>query len=100
MSEDGEALQAALVLPADYQPGKRYPMVLWVYASDADAARNVHNFGLVGFQSFNMHMLTTRGYAVLWPRSEEHTSDLQSLMRISHAVFVLKKKKTNKKMSN
>src|SRR3546814_10750378 len=30
-------------------------------------------------------------------RSEEHTSDLQSLMRISYAVFCLKKKKkTNK----
>src|SRR3546814_6515764 len=37
-------------------------------------------------------------------RSEEHTSELQSLMRISYAVFCLKKKtrnsnkKTNKKM--
>src|SRR3546814_6379849 len=31
-------------------------------------------------------------------RSEEHTSELQSLMRISYAVFCLKKKKnTNKK---
>src|SRR3546814_4422569 len=35
-----------------------------------------------------------------WPqhghgdRSEEHTSELQSLMRISYAVFCLKKKKT------
>src|SRR3546814_8106541 len=29
-------------------------------------------------------------------RSEEHTSELQSLMRISYAVFCLKKKKTNK----
>src|SRR3546814_5085320 len=28
-------------------------------------------------------------------RSEEHTSELQSLMRISYAVFCLKKKKTN-----
>src|SRR3546814_5702829 len=28
-----------------------------------------------------------------WPRSEEHTSELQSLMRISYAVFCLKKKK-------
>src|SRR3546814_6810676 len=28
------------------------------------------------------------------PRSEEHTSELQSLMRISYAVFCLKKKKT------
>src|SRR3546814_2664559 len=29
-------------------------------------------------------------------RSEEHTSELQSLMRISYAVFCLKKKKTIK----
>src|SRR3546814_10166329 len=28
------------------------------------------------------------------PRSEEHTSELQSLMRISYAVFCLKQKKT------
>src|SRR3546814_5038579 len=30
-------------------------------------------------------------------RSEEHTSELQSLMRISYAVFCLKKKKQNNK---
>src|SRR3546814_2393266 len=30
-------------------------------------------------------------------RSEEHTSELQSLMRISYAVFCLKKKKNNKR---
>src|SRR3546814_6835870 len=29
------------------------------------------------------------------PRSEEHTSELQSLMRISYAVFCLKNKKTH-----
>src|SRR3546814_6872942 len=29
-----------------------------------------------------------------WERSEEHTSELQSLMRISYAVFCLKKKNT------
>src|SRR3546814_8124286 len=29
-------------------------------------------------------------------RSEEHTSELQSLMRISYAVFCLKKKNNNK----
>src|SRR3546814_12106863 len=34
---------------------------------------------------------TTRGTS----RSEEHTSELQSLMRISYAVFCLKKKKQN-----
>src|SRR3546814_6509728 len=32
-------------------------------------------------------------------RSEEHTSELQSLMRISYAVFCLKKKKNTKKPS-
>src|SRR3546814_3632022 len=36
-----------------------------------------------------MLFLNRRGYA---PRSEEHTSELQSLMRISYAVFCLKKK--------
>src|SRR3546814_4615891 len=33
-------------------------------------------------------------------RSEEHTSELQSLMRISYAVFCLKKKTKNKKPTN
>src|SRR3546814_9198661 len=33
-------------------------------------------------------------------RSEEHTSELQSLMRISYAVFCLKKKKNKKTQQN
>src|SRR3546814_10154742 len=33
-------------------------------------------------------------------RSEEHTSELQSLMRISYAVFCLKKKKPHKTNNN
>src|SRR3546814_6286168 len=33
-------------------------------------------------------------------RSEEHTSELQSLMRISYAVFCLKKKNKNQHMQN
>src|SRR3546814_2125481 len=36
------------------------------------------------------------GWLYDWPRSEEHTSELQSLMRISYAVFCLKKKKKRK----
>src|SRR3546814_18250399 len=40
--------------------------------------------------------LTKRGILpVSSGRSEEHTSELQSLMRISYAVFCLKKKKRN-----
>src|SRR3546814_6735566 len=38
-----------------------------------------------------------RQHAADEQRSEEHTSELQSLMRISYAVFCLKKKKTNTK---
>src|SRR3546814_665385 len=38
---------------------------------------------------------TTANYIVVSSRSEEHTSELQSLMRISYAVFCLKKKKLN-----
>src|SRR3546814_1230506 len=34
------------------------------------------------------------------PRSEEHTSELQSLMRISYAVFCFKKKNTDNKRNN
>src|SRR3546814_6041258 len=36
---------------------------------------------------------TDGGYRLNGNRSEEHTSELQSLMRISYAVFCLKKKK-------
>src|SRR3546814_3014837 len=37
-----------------------------------------------------------RSRLVVGGRSEEHTSELQSLMRISYAVFCLKKKKKKK----
>src|SRR3546814_2878389 len=36
-------------------------------------------------------MAAARALAPVCPRSEEHTSELQSLMRISYAVFCLKK---------
>src|SRR3546814_1650927 len=35
-----------------------------------------------------------------WRRSEEHTSELQSLMRISYAVFCLNKKHKYNKITN
>src|SRR3546814_5337820 len=40
------------------------------------------------------------GQFVAAKRSEEHTSELQSLMRISYAVFCLKKKTENKNKNN
>src|SRR3546814_4042435 len=44
----------------------------------------------------NAHFIRDIGLAYLGSRSEEHTSELQSLMRISYAVFCLKNKKTKK----
>src|SRR3546814_5295607 len=44
---------------------------------------------------------STRKPTIAPPRSEAHTSELQSLMRLSYAVFCLqKKKKINKKIKN
>src|SRR3546814_971853 len=50
-------------------------------------ARSVHN----AFVCLEMLSRNSRGFAATY-RSEEHTSELQSLMRISYAVFCLKKK--------
>src|SRR3546814_4705446 len=41
-----------------------------------------------------------RSYRRPAARSEEHTSELQSLMRISSAVFCLKKKNTHTRLGN
>src|SRR3546814_2038397 len=51
----------------------------------------------IGRQALTAFSGTGRSYFLTRPlrdvRSEEHTSELQSLMRISYAVFCLKKKK-------
>src|SRR3546814_10503548 len=49
---------------------------------------------LAGAQAQHLHQMPECGIgqAQCGARSEEHTSELQSLMRISHAVFCLKKK--------
>src|SRR3546814_3876699 len=44
------------------------------------------------------HARRGRGLREHGERSEEHTSELQSLMRISYAVFCLKKKKHTKRL--
>src|SRR3546814_6567857 len=47
-------------------------------------------------------LVTDRPFGIVMTgiRSEEHTSELQSLMRISYAVFCLKKKKKSTKNIN
>src|SRR3546814_5500639 len=96
-SRDGLKLPSYLTLPpgsdsdGDGRPDQPVPMVLLVHGGPW--ARDGY-----GFNSLHQ-LLANRGYAVLSTnfrgstRSEEHTSELQSLMRISYAVFCLKKKK-------
>src|SRR3546814_5410193 len=76
------------------------------FSSDTDPALgqiNIRGFGTsplnsgfessVGFVEDDL-FLARSPYITDGMRSEEHTSELQSLMRISYPVFCLKKKKT------
>lgn len=74
---EGELMRGALLLPSDYQPGKRVPLVVYLYGDD----RLSDDLNLFGFNDQilmpyeNMQLLATRGYAVLRPdtRTREHT---------------------------
>src|SRR3546814_8331149 len=63
---------------------------------DVPAAEGRVDDALIAVSSLMTSVVTARRDTI-GVRSEEHTSDLQSLMRISYAVFCLQKKKqTNK----
>lgn len=66
LDDDGEKLQGALLLPSNYQPGKRYPLIVSVYGG-IPQTRNFSQFGFLGAGPWNMQLLATRGYAVLLP---------------------------------
>src|SRR3546814_8066238 len=69
------------------------------YPFDAATARRLYTrlFGPVADRLPTIaHLIFEPDGAMLRLRSEEHTSELQSLMRISYAVFCLKKKKNPK----
>src|SRR3546814_2607936 len=51
--------------------------------------------GSGGIADWHRHGIHRGAVLPLFIRSEEHTSELQSLMRISYAVFCLKKKNQN-----
>src|SRR3546814_3802990 len=64
-----------------------------VYAAEL-AAREFGTFARSLRDGITRHQLTIEGEPLrLRARSEEHTSELQSLLRISYAVFCLQKKK-------
>src|SRR3546814_3822998 len=64
------------------------PALPWAFQPvEREMTLRVGESGLAFFRAENLSAHPTA-------RSEEHTSELQSLMRISYAVFCLKKKKT------
>src|SRR3546814_9534269 len=68
--------------------------LVWKGATDRIA--NPARYATSGATILPTERYTAAAQAVLAPRSEEHTSELQSLMRISYAVFCLKKNKEQK----
>src|SRR3546814_2188584 len=64
------------------------------FARARDLTR-VGDGGGVDDENITVHSIP-RAQAPAWLRSEEHTSELQSLMRSSYAVFCLKKKNKKK----
>jgi dipeptidyl aminopeptidase/acylaminoacyl peptidase len=63
---DGGDLQGALLLPADYVEGKRYPLITDIYGGSFLSDR-INHFGVSDSSYDNMYLLTTRGYAVFLP---------------------------------
>src|SRR3546814_8986438 len=60
-------------------------------------SRSGKTFSMPGNQTV---LAAAKKAGAIVPRSEEHTSELQSLMRISYAVFCLKKKTIQKSKKN
>jgi dipeptidyl aminopeptidase/acylaminoacyl peptidase len=62
-SKSGAAMQGLLLLPSNYTPGRRVPLIVFPYQR---AMRYANVFGFWNGY-FNMQLYATRGYAVLYP---------------------------------
>ncbi len=64
-SDRGERLQGALYYPAGYEPGKKYPLVVYMYEKLSDG---VHRYSSPSEREpYNTSVFTSSGYAVLQP---------------------------------
>jgi dipeptidyl aminopeptidase/acylaminoacyl peptidase len=63
-SAKGDKLQGALHLPANYQPGKSYPTIVYIYEKLSQGANFYAQPTATGF---NKSVYTSNGYAVLMP---------------------------------
>src|SRR3546814_10920471 len=73
--------------------GRRKPRKRWWTASRAAAWRGRGSASVAKFTCHPGQATAGSASREPWIRSEEHTSEIQSLMRISYAVFCLKKNK-------
>ncbi|MSR03550.1 MAG: S9 family peptidase [Gemmatimonadetes bacterium] len=65
VSEKGDSLQGALYLPANYEPGKKYPTVVYIYEK---LSQGLHSYAVPNeTRAFNPSIYTSRGYAVFQP---------------------------------
>src|SRR3546814_5395373 len=78
-----------------YMPGVNFTLMVAVIAVVEMLGSSSALAGAYGI-AVTLTMMTTSFLAFFVMRSEEHTSELQSLMRLSYAVFRLEKQKTNK----
>lgn len=69
--DDGHALEGALLLPSNYEAGKRYPLIVWVYGGHS-LSNSIDRFSLGLTGPFNMQLFATRGYVVLLPDAPQH----------------------------
>jgi dipeptidyl aminopeptidase/acylaminoacyl peptidase len=65
-SIDGDRVRGALLLPSNYRPGEKYPLIVKVYGG-ASLSNDVYRFGLLGPTIENLQLFSTRSYAVLVP---------------------------------
>src|SRR3546814_4885066 len=81
--------------------GHRWLVPLLADLASRKGARFVELIHRLGLSRDSLTRTLQAAAALGWVRrSEEHTSELQSLMRISYAVFCLKKKKKNTRHNN
>jgi dipeptidyl aminopeptidase/acylaminoacyl peptidase len=68
LDDDGHRLQGALLLPSDYVPGRRYPLIVLVYGGVL-LSGTLDRFGGYerGMPYFHPQLFATRGYAFLAP---------------------------------
>src|SRR3546814_4561845 len=75
--------------------GTEYDQIAVTGSVDVTGSTLATTFGFTSVAGDSFVLIANDGAdAVVGPRSEEHTSELQSLMRNSYAVFCLKKEKT------